>query len=296
MSSLWFRLRDERAPFFLLAGPCVIESPEHCLAMAEAIARVARRLGMPYVFKASFDKANRMSVRSFRGPGLREGLAVLAEVKRRVGVPVLTDIHEAWQAEPVAEVADVLQVPAFLCRQTDLIVAAARTGRVVNLKKGQFMAPEDMLHAVEKVRSTGNDQVMVTERGTTFGYHDLVVDFRSLVILRRAGVVTVYDATHSLQRPGGAGDRSGGLRDMVAPLARAAVAVGVDGLFMEVHDRPEQALSDAATQFPLDQLEALLGDLVRIAQVRPRVEGLDVGDSGLPRIPIPDAQHPGPKT
>jgi len=274
MSSLWSSLRDERAPFFLLAGPCVIESLEHCLTMAEAIAGVARRLGIPYVFKASFDKANRTSLRSFRGPGLREGLAVLAEVKRRVGVPVITDIHETWQAEPVAEVADVLQIPAFLCRQTDLIVAAARTGRVVNLKKGQFMAPEDMLHAVEKVRSTGNDRVMVTERGTTFGYHDLVVDFRSLVVLRRAGVVTVYDATHSLQRPAGAGDRSGGLRDMIAPLARAAVAVGIDGLFMEVHDRPEQALSDAATQFPLDRLEGLLSDLVRIAQVRSTVSVL----------------------
>ncbi|MCS7312574.1 MAG: 3-deoxy-8-phosphooctulonate synthase [Acidobacteria bacterium] len=271
MSSLWSSLRDDRAPFFLLAGPCVIESLDHCLFMAEAITGVARRLGVPYVFKASFDKANRTSIRSFRGPGLREGLAVLAEVKRRVGVPVVTDIHEAWQAEPVAEVADVLQIPAFLCRQTDLIVAAARTGRVVNLKKGQFMAPEDMLHAVEKVRSTGNEQVMVTERGTTFGYHDLVVDFRSLVVLRRSGVVTVYDATHSLQRPGGAGDRSGGLRDLIAPLARAAVAVGIDGLFMEVHDRPDQALSDAATQFPLDRLEGLLGDLVRIAQIRPSI-------------------------
>jgi 2-dehydro-3-deoxyphosphooctonate aldolase (KDO 8-P synthase) len=271
MSSLWSSLRDERTPFFLLAGPCVIESLEHCLFMAEAIADIARRLGLPYVFKASFDKANRTSLRSFRGPGLREGLAVLAEVKRRVGVPVLTDIHETWQAEPVAEVADVLQIPAFLCRQTDLIVAAARTGRIVNLKKGQFMAPEDMLHAVEKVRSTGNEQVMVTERGTTFGYHNLVVDFRSLVILRRAGVVTVYDATHSLQLPGGAGDRSGGLRDLIAPLARAAVAVGIDGLFMEVHDRPDQALSDAATQFPLDRLADLLSDLVRIAQVRSTV-------------------------
>ncbi|GBC84174.1 2-dehydro-3-deoxyphosphooctonate aldolase [bacterium HR11] len=271
MSSLWSSLRDERVPFFLLAGPCVIESLEHCLFMAEAVADVARRLGIPYVFKASFDKANRTSIRSFRGPGLREGLAVLAEVKRRVGVPIVTDIHEAWQAEPAAEVADVLQIPAFLCRQTDLIVAAARTGRVVNLKKGQFMAPEDMLHAVEKVRSTGNEQVMVTERGTTFGYHDLVVDFRSLVVLRRAGVVTVYDATHSLQRPAGAGDRSGGLRDLIAPLARAAVAVGIDGLFMEVHDRPEQALSDAATQFPLDRLAGLLSDLVRIAQVRSTV-------------------------
>lgn len=273
MSSLWSSLRDERAPFFLLAGPCVIESPEHCLFMAEAIAGIARRRGIPYVFKASFDKANRTSLRSFRGPGLKEGLAVLAEVKRRVGVPVLTDIHETWQAEPVAEVADVLQIPAFLCRQTDLIVAAARTGRIVNLKKGQFMAPEDMLHAVEKVRSTGNDRVLVTERGTTFGYHNLVVDFRSLVLLRRAGVVTVYDATHSLQLPGGAGDRSGGLRDFIAPLARAAVAVGVDGLFMEVHDRPDQALSDAATQFPLDRLDDLLGDLVRIAEActRPSV-------------------------
>jgi 2-dehydro-3-deoxyphosphooctonate aldolase (KDO 8-P synthase) len=271
MSSLWSSLRDERIPFFLLAGPCVIESLEHCLFMAEAIADIARRMGLPYVFKASFDKANRTSLRSFRGPGLREGLAVLAEVKRRVGVPVLTDIHETWQAEPVAEVADVLQIPAFLCRQTDLIVAAARTGRIVNLKKGQFMAPEDMLHAVEKVRSTGNEQVMVTERGTTFGYHNLVVDFRSLVILRRAGVVTVYDATHSLQLPGGAGDRSGGLRDLIAPLARAAVAVGIDGLFMEVHDRPDQALSDAATQFPLDRLADLLSDLVRIAQVRSTV-------------------------
>jgi len=240
-----------------IAGPCVIESPEHVLGVAERLAGVARRCGIPLVFKASFDKANRSSVESFRGPGLEAGLEALAEVKRRTGLRVLTDVHEPWQAERAAEVVDVLQVPAFLCRQTDLLVACGRTGLPVNVKKGQFMAPEDMALAVEKVRSTGNGRVFLTERGTSFGYHDLVVDFRGVPAMREVAPV-VFDVTHSLQLPGGMGTQSGGVRRFALDLARAAAAVGVDGFFVEVHPDPDRALSDAATQLDPERFERLV--------------------------------------
>ncbi len=246
-------------PLALIAGPCVIESEEHVHWLAREI---ARRAG-PFVFKASFDKANRTSIHSFRGPGLKEGLRILAGLKAE-GFAILTDIHEPSQAEPAAEVADILQIPAFLCRQTDLLLAAGRTGRIVNIKKGQFLAPDDMRHAVEKVASTGNDRILVTERGTTFGYHNLVVDMRSLVMLRETGCPVIFDATHSVQLPGAAGGRSAGQARFIEPLARAAVAVGVDGLFIEVHEAPERALSDGPNSLPLERLASLLEQLRRI--------------------------------
>ncbi len=243
---------------FLIAGPCVIESEEHCLRMAEDIKRVAESLAVPFIFKASYDKANRSSLRSFRGPGLDRGVRILERVKREFDVPILTDVHETQQVPVAAEVVDVVQIPAFLCRQTDLLVAAGRSGRAVNLKKGQFMAPWDMQHAVEKVTSTGNHQVMITERGTSFGYNNLVVDMRSFPIMRRWGYPVVFDVTHSLQLPGGEGSRSGGLSEFIEDLARAGVACGVDGLFMEVHDHPERALSDGPNALPLERLAPLL--------------------------------------
>ena len=236
-------------PLVLIAGPCVIESEEHVHRMARAIGEIAG----PFVFKASFDKANRTSVGGYRGPGLREGLRILAGVKR-AGFPILTDIHEPAQAAMAAEVADILQIPAFLCRQTDLLMEAGRTGRIVNIKKGQFVAPQDMARAAEKVVSTGNSQVLLTERGSSFGYHNLVVDMRGLKIMREAGWPVVFDATHSVQLPGGAGAASGGQPQFIEPLSRAAVAVGVDGLFVEVHDAPERALSDGANALRLDLL------------------------------------------
>jgi 2-dehydro-3-deoxyphosphooctonate aldolase (KDO 8-P synthase) len=230
----------------MIAGPCVIESRAGCLDLAARLVKLARRMQVPLVFKASFDKANRTSVDSYRGPGLAEGLAVLAEVKRRHGVPVLTDIHEPGQAEQVAEVVDILQIPAFLCRQTDLLVAAARTGRVVNVKKGQFLAPEDMAHVIGKLEHSGNRKIILTERGASFGYNNLVADMRSLLILRTFGYPVVFDATHSVQRPGGAGKMSGGDGRWAPALARAAVATGCDGVFMETHVDPTRALSDKA--------------------------------------------------
>ncbi|MEI6211996.1 MAG: 3-deoxy-8-phosphooctulonate synthase [bacterium] len=238
----------------MIAGPCVIESRAGCLDLAGRLVRLARRMKMPLVFKASFDKANRTSVDSYRGPGLVEGLAVLAEVKRRYGVPVLTDIHEACQVEAVAEVADILQIPAFLCRQTDLLVAAARTGRVINVKKGQFLAPEDMVHVIGKIEQCGNRKIILTERGASFGYHNLVADMRSLLIMRELGYPVVFDATHSVQRPGGAGKMSGGDGRWAPALARAAVATGCDGVFMETHVDPSQALSDKANAIALRDL------------------------------------------
>lgn len=247
------------APPALIAGPCVIESEEHVHWLAREI---GRRAG-PFVFKASFDKANRSSIHSWRGPGLREGLRILSGLKAE-GFAILTDIHEPSQAEAAAEVADVLQIPAFLCRQTDLLLAAGRTGRVVNLKKGQFLAPSEMRHAVEKVASTGNEKILVTERGTTFGYHNLVVDMRSLILLRQTGCPVIFDATHSVQLPGAAGGRSAGQAEFIEPLARAAVAVGVDGLFVEVHEAPERALSDGPNSLPLERLAPLLEQLRRI--------------------------------
>jgi 2-dehydro-3-deoxyphosphooctonate aldolase (KDO 8-P synthase) len=251
-------------PLLLIAGPCVIESEDLAVHVAQCVKEVADRLGLPYIFKASYDKANRTSIRSARGPGLREGLRVLARVKQQVGVPILTDIHEPAHADLVAEVADVLQIPAFLCRQTDLIVAAARTGRAVNIKKGQFLAPNDMRHAIEKVVASGNSRVLVTERGTSFGYNNLVVDMRGLPMLRELGYPVVFDVTHSLQLPGGGQDRTSGLAEYIEPLASAGVAAGVDGVFLEVHPEPSQAMSDAGNALRLDRLERLLQRLTRI--------------------------------
>jgi len=252
------------APLALIAGPCVIESAEHAGMMAEAIGRVASRCGVPWVFKASYDKANRTSLSSFRGPGLDEGLRVLGTIKSRLRVPILTDIHDASQAAPAAGVADVLQIPAFLSRQTDLLVAAARTGRVVNIKKGQFLAPADVKHAIAKVTQSGNTQVIVTERGFTFGYNNLVVDMRAFPILRALGYPVVFDATHSLQLPGGGDGVTAGQAEYIETLASAAVAAGVDGLFVEVHDQPARAKSDAQNALALDRLEPLLQKLIRI--------------------------------
>ncbi len=251
-------------PFVLIAGPCVIENRDSALRHAEALRNMTDRLGVPYIYKSSYDKANRTSASSFRGAGIEEGLAILAEVKRETAIPVLTDIHAPEEAALAAEVVDVLQIPAFLCRQTDLLLAAGRTGRVVNIKKDQFLAPWDIEHAAQKFATTGNRQILLTERGCSFGYNNLVSDFRSLPIMAQAGYPVVYDATHSVQLPGGQGDMSGGQREFIAPLARAAVAVGVDGLFMEVHEDPPHALSDSATVFPLVQLESLLRVLLAL--------------------------------
>jgi 2-dehydro-3-deoxyphosphooctonate aldolase (KDO 8-P synthase) len=251
-------------PLLLIAGPCVIESEGHAVGLARTIRDIAARCGVPYVFKASYDKANRTSLSSFRGPGLAEGLRTLRRVREEVGVPVLTDIHEPAHAAPVAEVVDVLQIPAFLCRQTDLLVAAAQTGRVVNIKKGQFLAPSDMRHAAAKITAAGNDRVILTERGTSFGYHNLVVDMRSLPILRALGFPVIYDVTHSLQLPGGGDGVTAGQAEFIEPMARAGVAAGVDGVFMEVHERPEHAKSDAQNALRLDLLEALLSRLTAI--------------------------------
>lgn len=254
----------EGRPLLLLAGPCVIESEELCLEVAERLVPLRERLGVSVVFKASFDKANRTSVDAFRGPGLEKGLEILARVRERSGLPVVTDIHEPRQAAPVAEVVDLIQIPAFLCRQTDLLRAAAETGRAVNVKKGQFLAPWDMGPVVEKLRAFGAKNVLVTERGTFFGYNDLVNDFRGLVQLRETGAPVLFDATHSCQKPGGLGKASGGERRFAAPLARAAAAVGCDGFFMEVHPRPDEALSDGPNSLPLEEVEPLVESLLRI--------------------------------
>ena len=254
--------------FTLIAGPCVIESRELALEVAEQVKAISDRLGLRYVFKASFDKANRSSGSSFRGPGVEEGLSVLAEVKQRYGLPVLTDIHESQQAAPVAEVVDVLQIPAFLCRQTDLLLAAANavrgTTKVINVKKGQFLAPWDMEQVVKKLRDAGVENLWLTERGSSFGYNTLVVDYRGLPQLQAMGCPVIFDATHSVQQPGGRGSSSGGQREFVAPLARAAMAVGVDGLFLEVHPDPDHALSDGPNMVPLQRLEPLLKQLLSI--------------------------------
>lgn len=248
----------------LIAGPCVIEGEAHALGLARALRQIAARVGMPYVFKASYDKANRTSVRSFRGPGLDDGLRVLRRIREKVGVPILTDIHEPSQAEPVAAVAEVLQIPAFLCRQTDLITAAAATGRVVNIKKGQFMAPADMRHVLRKATATGNHQIIITERGVSFGYNNLVVDMRAFPIMRTFGHPVVYDVTHSLQLPGAGDGVTSGQAEFIEPMASAGVAAGVDGVFMEVHERPEDARSDAQNALRLDLIEPLLERLLRI--------------------------------
>lgn len=252
----------------LIGGPCVIESPAHAVELGLAIAEIARRVGVPYIYKASFDKANRTSRRSPRGPGCEAGLRVLADVRERVGVPVLTDIHEPAQAAAAAAVVDVLQIPAFLCRQTDLLVAAAETGLAVNIKKGQFLAPDDMRHVAEKVTSAGNARVILTERGASFGYHNLVVDMRAFPILQRLGFPVVFDVTHSLQLPGGGDGVTAGQAEFISTLARAGVAAGVDGVFLEVHEAPSRALSDAQNALALDRLEPLLRQLVRIDDAR----------------------------
>ncbi|MDY7091786.1 MAG: 3-deoxy-8-phosphooctulonate synthase [Acidobacteriota bacterium] len=247
----------------VISGPCVIENEDHTLRTAGLVRAMAQRLGLAVVFKASFDKANRSSLESFRGPGLEEGLRVLAKVKEETGLPVLTDVHDASQCAPAAEVCDVLQIPAFLCRQTDLVLAAAGTGRAVNIKKGQFVAPEDMAKAVEKARSTGNQRITVTERGYSFGYNNLVVDMRSFSMLHREGIPVIYDVTHSLQLPGG-GAETGGAKVYAEPLARAAVAAGADGVFLEVHPDPDNALSDSTTQLLPERAEKLLASLLAV--------------------------------
>ncbi len=254
-------------PFVLIAGPCVIESEQHAHDIAARTSETARRAGVPYVFKASYDKANRTSGGSFRGPGLDEGLRILASIKSRLNVPILTDIHEASHAQPAADVADILQIPAFLCRQTDLLVAAAKTGRVVNIKKGQFLAPDDARHAIEKVTGAGNPRVILTERGTSFGYHNLIVDMRAFPMMRALGVPVVFDVTHSLQLPGGGDGVTAGQAEFIEPLASAGVAAGVDGVFLEVHDDPRRAKSDAQNALRLDLLAPLLERLQAIDAV-----------------------------
>jgi 2-dehydro-3-deoxyphosphooctonate aldolase (KDO 8-P synthase) len=254
-------------PLAFVLGPCVIESEQHALSIAAAVKDIAARVAAPCIFKASYDKANRTSLSSFRGPGLASGLRTLAAIKARTGLPVLTDIHEPWHAAPAAEVADVLQIPAFLCRQTDLLVAAARTGKAVNVKKGQFLAPNDMRHVVAKLTASGAVGVLVTERGTSFGYNNLVVDMRGLPMLRALGHPVIFDVTHSLQLPGAGDGVTGGLAEYIEPLARAGVAAGVDGVFMEVHDQPSNAKSDAGNALPLDRLESLLRILVELDRI-----------------------------
>ncbi len=248
----------------LIAGPCVIESRDHALFLGEKIAAIAKAAGFDYIFKASFDKANRSSGASYRGPGMDEGLAVLAEVKQTLGVPVVTDIHTEDQIAPVAEVADILQIPAFLCRQTDFILAAARTGKPVNVKKGQFLAPWDMKNVCDKIASVGNENILLTERGASFGYNNLVSDMRSLAVMRGFGYPVVFDATHSVQLPGGLGASSGGQRQFIEPLSRAAVATGIDALFVETHNDPDNALSDGPNNLPIERLADLLDRLRRI--------------------------------
>ena len=255
--------------FFLIAGPCVIESEKHCLLMAEKIKNITDKLGIPLIFKASFDKANRTSIKSFRGVGIEEGINILKKVKETFNIPILTDIHETWQCKLVAQVADILQIPAFLCRQTDLLVEAAKTNKYINIKKGQFCNVETMKHAHQKILDSNNGKIMITERGNMFGYGDLVVDFRNLVRLKNdiSNSIVVHDCTHSLQQPNNGNVTLGG-RDFIPYLARAAVSVGIDGLFIEVHDNPEKALSDAATQYPLDKLEELLIDLKKLHELK----------------------------
>ena len=259
-------------PLVLIAGPCVIESETHTLSVAAKLKEIADRVGVSLIFKASFDKANRTSVTSYRGPGLETGLSILDRVKHTTGVPVLTDVHEVSQVQSAAEVVDILQIPAFLSRQTDLLLAAGNSGRVVNVKKGQFQAPWDMTNTIEKIRSTGNRKIVLTERGSCFGYNNLVTDMRSLVIMRRFGCPVVFDATHSVQLPGGGGEKSGGQREFVSPLSKAAVAIGIDALFWEVHDCPEKALCDGPNSLPLSEVEGLLRTILSIDDIAKKYE------------------------
>ncbi len=255
------------SPFVLIAGPCVIESRAGALAIAQRLQKITKRLKVPFVFKASFDKANRTSIKSFRGPGLWEGLKVLVEIRDKLGVPVLSDVHDADQIVAAAEVLDIIQIPAFLCRQTDLIVAAAKTGKIINIKKGQFLAPWDVGGIIKKMEEAGNRNLLLTERGVSFGYNNLVSDFRSLAIMRASGYPVIFDATHSVQQPGGLGHASGGESKYIPLLARCAVAAGVDGIFLETHPNPSKALSDGPNMLPLDKLEGLLKDLVAIDRI-----------------------------
>ncbi len=256
---------DRNNPFVLLAGPCVLEERDRMLMIAEKIKKITTRLDIPYVFKSSFDKANRSSIDSYRGPGIKEGLKILEEIKDRFSLPVITDIHLPSQAQEAKDVVDIIQIPAFLSRQTDLLTAAGKTGKVVNVKKGQFLAPADMEQVVKKIEDTGNEKILLTERGTVFGYNNLVVDMRSLVIMGQTGYPVVFDATHSVQLPGGAGDSSGGKRELAFPLARAAAGIGVEAFFMEVHDRPEEALCDGPNMIRLNDLEDILERLKSIS-------------------------------
>lgn len=256
-------------PLFLIAGPCVIESEAHARMMAAKVAKIAADAGVPYIFKASYDKANRTSVKAFRGPGAQEGLRILGKIKAELKIPVLTDIHDASQAGPAAEVCDVLQIPAFLARQTELLIAAGKTGRAINIKKAQYLSPWDMVNVAEKVASTGNSKILLTERGASFGYQNLVVDMRSFPVMQKTGYPVIFDVTHSVQLPGGQGHASGGQPEFIEPLARAGVAAGIDGIFLETHDNPAAALSDGPNALPLSQLPALLARLKELdAMVR----------------------------
>lgn len=257
-------------PLLLLAGPCVLESEEIAWQVASEMKRICGNLGITYVFKASFDKANRTSLSSFRGPGLEKGLRLLSRIRQEIGVPVVSDVHDVTQIEAAAEVLDIIQIPAFLCRQTDLLVAAAHSGKVVNVKKGQFVSPWDMKYAVEKIRGSGNNRILLTERGANFGYNNLVVDMRSFPVMRSLGCPVVYDATHSVQLPGGAGGSSGGQREFIPALTRAAMAAGIDGLFMEVHPDPDSAKCDGPNSWPLDRAEWLLEQLLAIRKALPK--------------------------
>lgn len=256
-----------RQPLFVIAGPCVIENEAHATMLAERLAAAASELGAPLIFKASFDKANRSSVSSYRGPGIKEGLRILAAIGKRTGLPILTDVHEVSQVAPAAEICDVLQIPAFLCRQTDLLVAAGQSGRAVNIKKGQFVSPVEMINAAEKVAGAGNHKIILTERGSSFGYQNLVVDMRSIPLMKKIGYPVVFDATHSVQLPGADGKSSGGQPEFIETLSRASVAAGADGIFIEVHDNPPKALSDGSNALPLDQFKPLLTRLMEISKL-----------------------------
>jgi 2-dehydro-3-deoxyphosphooctonate aldolase (KDO 8-P synthase) len=255
------------APLFLIAGPCVIESEAHATGMAERLAKITSDFGIPFIFKASYDKANRSSLTSYRGPGLTEGLRILGAIKKKVGVPVLTDVHDVSQVGPVADVCDILQIPAFLCRQTDLLEAVGKSGCIANLKKGQFLSPWDIGNAAEKIASTGNHKIILTERGASFGYQNLVVDMRSFPIMRKLGYPVVFDVTHSVQLPGGKGNASGGQPEFIETLARAGAAAGIDGMFIEVHDNPAKALSDGANALPLEQFQGLVEKVQHLASL-----------------------------
>jgi 2-dehydro-3-deoxyphosphooctonate aldolase (KDO 8-P synthase) len=262
-----------KAPLFLIAGPCVIESEAHATSMAERLAEIASALKLSLIFKASYDKANRSSVSSYRGPGLKDGLRILGKIKKKTGLPILTDVHDVSHVAPAAEVCDVLQIPAFLSRQTDLLVAVGKSGRVANIKKGQFLSPWDIANAAEKVAGTGNEKIILTERGSSFGYQNLVVDMRSFPIMRKLGYPVVFDVTHSVQLPGGEGKSSGGQPEFIEPLARAGTVIGADGLFLEVHDNPAKALSDGTNALALEKLQPMLERILRIAALARELDG-----------------------